>query len=74
MSKMRRKINEFNSKWFLSEQGDVLEEKSCANFLDYQLAVTSYQVMSEETIIEVFGRINSSGKRLSNQERRKEAK
>ena len=54
----------------LSEQGDVLEEKSCANFLDYQLAVTSYQVMSEETIIEVFGRINSSGKRLSNQERR----
>ena len=54
----------------VAEQGGFLEENKCANFLDYQLAVTSYQVMSEETIIEVFGRINSGGKRLSNQERR----
>lgn len=54
----------------LIEQGEFLEENICANFLDYQLAITSYQVMSEETIIEVFGRINSGGKRLSNQERR----
>lgn len=54
----------------VAEQGEFLEENKCANFLDYQLAVTSYQVMSEETIIEVFGRINSGGKRLSNQERR----
>jgi len=42
----------------------------CANFLDYQLAVTSYQAIGEDTVIEVFGRINSGGKRLSNQERR----
>lgn len=54
---------DFDGKFF-----DV-NQLACAKQL-YQLAVTSYQVMSEETIIEVFGRINSSGKRLSNQERR----
>jgi len=47
-----------------------LSEKQCANFLDYQLAITSYLAIREETVIEVFGRINSGGKRLSNQERR----
>ncbi|WP_313135071.1 DUF262 domain-containing protein [Anaerocolumna sp.] len=47
-----------------------LSETECANFLDYQLAATSYQTIQEDTIIEIFGRINSGGRRLSNQEKR----
>ncbi|RUT06772.1 hypothetical protein DSM106972_030290 [Dulcicalothrix desertica PCC 7102] len=44
--------------------------KECADVLDYQLAVTVYTAMGEEDITEVFGRINSSGKHLSSQEKR----
>lgn len=47
-----------------------LSRKECADILDYQLAVTIYTAMEEEDITEVFGRINSSGKHLSRQERR----
>jgi uncharacterized protein with ParB-like and HNH nuclease domain len=47
-----------------------LSRKECADFLDYQLAVTIYPVIKEDDITEVFGRINSSGKHLSPQERR----
>ncbi len=47
-----------------------LEKEKCANFLDYQLAVTIYPSMQHNTVTEVFNRINSSGKQLSNQERR----
>lgn len=47
-----------------------LSRKECANILDYQLAVTIYTAMEESDITEVFGRINSGGKHLSNQERR----
>jgi uncharacterized protein with ParB-like and HNH nuclease domain len=49
---------------------DFLSGKECADILDYQLAVTVYTAMEEEDITEVFGRINSSGKHLSRQERR----
>lgn len=49
---------------------DVLDPKICANFLDYQLAVTSYKVSDLKTVYEIFGRINSSGRQLSNQEQR----
>lgn len=49
---------------------ELLDAEKCANFLDYQLAITSYQAMDQENIIEVFGRINSGGRQLSNQERR----
>lgn len=48
----------------------LLDPKSCANFLDYQLAVTTYATKEESTVTEIFGRINSSGKQLSYQERR----
>ncbi|MFT8369787.1 MAG: DUF262 domain-containing protein [Acetobacter sp.] len=44
--------------------------KSCANLLDYQLAVTVFPGEQPERITQVFGRINSGGKQLSNQERR----
>jgi uncharacterized protein with ParB-like and HNH nuclease domain len=48
----------------------LLSRKECADILDYQLAITIYTAMGEEDITEVFGRINSSGKHLSRQERR----
>lgn len=49
---------------------DLIAEKICANFLDYQLAVTSYKATNPETVFEIFQRINSGGHLLSNQERR----
>lgn len=52
------------------ESSDKLDRKECADILDYQLAVTIYTAMDESDITEVFGRINSGGKHLSNQERR----
>lgn len=54
----------------LVETSDMLSREECANILDYQLAVTIYTAMEESDLIEVFGRINSSGKHLSPQERR----
>lgn len=47
-----------------------LPPKECANILDYQLAVTIFPTTNEAEITEVFGRINSNGKQLSNQEKR----
>lgn len=44
--------------------------KQCANMLDYQLAVTVFPGEQDERITDVFGRINSGGKQLSDQERR----
>ena len=52
------------------ENFDKLDREECADILDYQLAVTIYTAMDESDITEVFGRINSGGKHLSNQERR----
>lgn len=49
---------------------DKLDAKQCANILDYQLAVTIFPAFDDEQITEIFGRINSSGRQLSNQERR----
>jgi len=71
-------LNEFShakqladDKVFEFEENFVkLDRKECADLLDYQLAVTIYTAMDESDITEVFGRINSGGKHLSNQERR----
>jgi hypothetical protein len=52
------------------ENFDKLDKKECAELVDYQLAVTIYTAMDKSDITEVFGRINSGGKHLSNQERR----
>jgi len=52
------------------ENAVYLYREQCADILDYQLAVTIYTAMEERDITEIFGRINSSGKHLSNQERR----
>ncbi|MBU1095678.1 MAG: DUF262 domain-containing protein [Bacteroidetes bacterium] len=72
-------IKEFTRAFQLYQQGifkiaepdkSLLDSKQCANMLDYQLAVTIYPATSEADITEVFGRINSGGRQLSNQERR----
>lgn len=72
-------INEFSRAKQLSEQGVFikaedslprLDKESCANILDYQLAVTIFPAYSDEQVTEIFSRINSSGRQLSNQERR----
>ncbi len=49
---------------------DFLTPGEVADFLDYQLAVTVFPAGEEEQITDVFGRINSGGRRLSLQERR----
>ncbi len=48
----------------------LLDAQTCANFLDYQLAITVYPNSDENTITDIFGRINSGGKQLSPQEKR----
>lgn len=56
---------------FEAYHGDALHTPTiCANLLDYQLAVTSYKVESEENVFEIFRRINSGGRQLSSQEQR----
>lgn len=52
----------------------LLEAAACANFLDYQLAVTIFPTVSEEQVTEVFGRINAGGRQLSWQEKRQAGK
>lgn len=47
-----------------------LDPKLCANFLDYQLAITQFDADDPVHIVNVFGRINSGGRQLSDQERR----
>ena len=48
----------------------LLAPSDCADYLDYQLAVTSFPTVSEDEVTEVFGRINSGGRQLSWQEKR----
>jgi Protein of unknown function DUF262 len=47
-----------------------MSPKQCADLLDYQLAVTIFPGEKDERITDVFGRINSGGRQLSDQERR----
>lgn len=72
-------INEFTRAKFNAEQGlftpvsgntPLLSQKECADLLDYQLAITIYPASSENDITDVFGRINSGGRQLSDQEKR----
>lgn len=75
-------INEFTRAKQASEAGffetrtlvNFLKADSCANFLDYQLAVTIFPSVSEQQVTEVFGRVNSGGRQLSFQERRQAGK
>jgi hypothetical protein len=72
-------INEFSrarqaaEKQLFKEYPDEVERLSaqqCADMLDYQLAVTIFPGEQDDRITDVFGRINSGGKQLSDQERR----
>ena len=54
----------------ITEEDQLLDAKTCANFLDYQLAITIYPTDNEAEITNIFGRINSGGKQLSPQEKR----
>lgn len=72
-------VDEFARARQLAEQGVFVPAEpevprlvaaSCANILDYQLAVTIFPGEIAERITTVFGRINSGGKQLSDQERR----
>ncbi len=54
----------------IKDNSKLLDAKSCANFLDYQLAVTIYPSSDEKEVTDIFSRINSGGKQLSPQEKR----
>lgn len=47
-----------------------LDAKTSSEFLNYQLAITTFESLDEEEMIDVFGRINSQGRQLSLQEKR----
>lgn len=54
---------------------NLIEKNKLSNddsleFLNYQLAITTFESMSESKMIDVFGRINSQGRQLSFQEKR----
>lgn len=72
-------INQFARAKQASEEGiftaadpsvNRLDPKLCANFLDYQLAITQFDADNPAHVVNVFGRINSGGRQLSDQERR----
>ncbi|KPP97676.1 DUF262 domain-containing protein [Marinobacter sp. HL-58] len=49
---------------------DLLAPDKCANYLDYQLAVTIFPAEDDAQVTDVFARINSGGRQLSWQEKR----
>jgi len=72
-------INEFTRARQAADRNDFtaypadcprLPAQECANMLDYQLAVTIFPGEQTGRITDVFGRINSGGRQLSDQERR----
>lgn len=54
----------------LPEGASVLSPDECARYLEYTLAVTEFPAHNEQSVTEVFGRINAYGRQLSDQERR----
>ena len=72
-------VDEFTRARQAADRGDFgtypaeierLSAQKCADLLDYQLAVTSFPGELDTRITDVFGRINSGDKQLSDQERR----
>lgn len=55
---------------FSIPEGDLLSPKEVSIFLDYPLALSVMRNASDEEVNDVFGRINTYGHRLSDQERR----
>ncbi len=54
----------------ISDPSRLLSPGECASILEYTLAVTEFPSTDEDAVNEVFGRINSFGRRLSDQEKR----
>jgi Protein of unknown function DUF262/Putative DNA-binding domain len=54
----------------VSKDSIFLKPSECADFLDYQLAITIFPASNEAQVTDVFGRINSGGRQLSWQEKR----
>jgi len=52
----------------LAQKTPVLDRKVCVAIVNYQLPVSTYRSATEESVDEVFRRINSSGRKLSLQE------
>ena len=52
----------------LEQKQPVLDRNTCLAIVNYQLPVSTYRSASEESVDEVFRRINSSGRKLSLQE------
>lgn len=52
----------------LAQREPVLDRSTCLSIVNYELPVSTYRSASEESIDEVFRRINSSGRKLSLQE------
>lgn len=48
----------------------VITTSECADITEYQLAVTTFSLDDDKAVTEIFGRINSSGRQLSSQEKR----
>lgn len=55
---------------FSVPEGDLLSQKEVSVLLDYPLALSVMRNASEDEVNDVFGRINTYGHRLSDQERR----
>lgn len=54
----------------LESNASILAPDKCANYLDYQLAVTIFPAEDDAQVTDVFARINSGGRQLSWQEKR----
>lgn len=52
----------------LTQKTPVLDRTTCLAIVNYQLPVSTYRSATEESVDEVFRRINSSGRKLSLQE------
>lgn len=66
----RAKIAHGEGIFDIVEGSAKLSSSLCADILDYQLAVTIFPVANENTVTDIFGRINSGGRQLSAQDKR----
>lgn len=54
----------------MPEGTKLISQQDCANITEYQLAVTVFPIEDDGSVTDIFGRINSGGRQLSNQEKR----
>ncbi len=66
----RAKAEHDEGKFSEEADADKLDRRMITTFLDYSMPISIIQRADQETITEVFGRINTYGHRLSDQEQR----